>query len=387
MRVTVSVAGVFHAYHLAEQLERHGALASLVTTYPPSYVVRRAPGVPPERVVSNRLQYLDQAAKRLKLATPALHREVRSLHDRFAARCVRADVDFFVGWSGGSLRALRRARRLGVTAVVVRGSSHIEVQRELLRAEYERHGLSFEFDPRVVEIDLAEYAAADYIQTNSSFAKRTMVERGIAEDRILVNNTGVDLRLFHPVEKEDRTFRVIYAGNLGLRKGSPYLLQAFRELDLPDAELWHLGHVSPEIRPFLERFGHPRLRLLGYKPIEELHRYYSQGSVFVLPSIEEGLAMVQAQAMACGLPLVCTPNTGGEDFLTADGVEGFVVPIRDVEALKERILRLYESPELCAEMGRAARARVSTGFTWDDYGDRMVALYRDVLAPGGAGRA
>ncbi len=79
--------------------------------------------------------------------------------------------------------------------------------------------------------------------------------------------------------------------------------------------------------------------------------------------------------MACGLPLLCTPNTGGADFLSEDGAEGFVVPIRDPEALAERIGWFYEHREACQAMGQAARARVQAGFSWDDYGDRIMALY------------
>lgn len=88
--------------------------------------------------------------------------------------------------------------------------------------------------------------------------------------------------------------------------------------------------------------------------------------------------MVQLQAMACGLPLICTQNTGGDD-LVEDGKEGFVVPIRDVEALKEKILYLYEHQDICYEMGQAAKSKVQQGFTWDDYGKRIMDNYDLIL--------
>ena len=90
-------------------------------------------------------------------------------------------------------------------------------------------------------------------------------------------------------------------------------------------------------------------------------------------SVEEGLSMVQLQAMACGLPLICTENTGGEDLITENGKEGFVIPIRDVEALKEKLLFLYKNPEITKKMGEAAKNRVAKGFSWDDYGDRYIS--------------
>jgi glycosyltransferase involved in cell wall biosynthesis len=97
-----------------------------------------------------------------------------------------------------------------------------------------------------------------------------------------------------------------------------------------------------------------------------------------MPSLEEGFAMVQFQAMACGLPLICTTNTGGEDLITKDGEEGYVVPIRDVEALKEKILYLYENQDIAKEMGQKAKQKVENGFTWDNYGDRYYNNLKEI---------
>ena len=94
-----------------------------------------------------------------------------------------------------------------------------------------------------------------------------------------------------------------------------------------------------------------------------------------MPSIEEGLALVQGQAMACGLPVIATTNTGAEDLFT-DGVEGFIVPIRDPEAIREKLLRLYHDPELREEMSRAALSRVQSMAGWDDYGVRAEPYLR-----------
>jgi glycosyltransferase involved in cell wall biosynthesis len=382
MKVAVSVAGAFHALDLAAQLHRHGMLARLVTTWPAARVVDRVGGLLPRaRVTSTGLHLPLAALNRLGLGGPRVDGAVRLAHDLLAARTVSRDLDLWAGWSGASLRGLRRARALGVTAVVVRGSSHIAWQNRILSEEYERHGLHYVIDHAVTAQEREEYATADYVQTNSRFAASTLISEGVEAERVLCTPTGVALDLFRPYPKEDDVFRVVFAGQLGVRKGARYLLEAFCALDRPNIELWHLGTVEDAVRPLLKRFDHPGIRLLGHKPMAELPRYYSQCSVFVHPSLEEGLSVVQAQAMACGLPLVCTPNTGGEDLLGAPGVEGFVVPIRDVEALTSRLAWLHDHPEARAEMGRAARARVSAGFTWDDYGDRITHLYRNLPRP------
>jgi glycosyltransferase involved in cell wall biosynthesis len=150
-------------------------------------------------------------------------------------------------------------------------------------------------------------------------------------------------------------------------------------LNLPDAELWLVGSLTPEIEPFLAKYQSDRIILKGKQPQNQLHWFYSQCSVFCLASIEEGLAMVQPQAMACGLPVIHTTNTGGEDIVR-DGVDGFCVPIRDVKALQEKILFFYENPEQRDEMGNNALEQAHKSLSWDNYGEKIVAAYQASLS-------
>jgi starch synthase len=99
--------------------------------------------------------------------------------------------------------------------------------------------------------------------------------------------------------------------------------------------------------------------------------------VLVLPSIEEGLALVQAEAMACGCPVICSTNSGGEDLFT-DGVEGFIVPIRDAAALRERMQQLAEDPGLQKTMREAALRRVQSIGGWTEYGERWERLLKEL---------
>jgi len=117
---------------------------------------------------------------------------------------------------------------------------------------------------------------------------------------------------------------------------------------------------------------------LGQVPRDRLRWYYSQASVLVLPSIEEGLALVLGQALACGLPVVATANTGAEDLVT-DGREGLLVPIRDVAALQAAIDSLRTDRDLREHMREAALRRASGLRGWGAYGDQVVALYASLI--------
>jgi glycosyltransferase involved in cell wall biosynthesis len=138
------------------------------------------------------------------------------------------------------------------------------------------------------------------------------------------------------------------------------------------------GTVNDDMQSFINQYEDEHIKYLGSKPQSSLNWYYSQADVFSLLSLEEGLAMVQAQAMACGLPIICTTNTGGEDLIQ-EGRSGFVIPIRDINALKDKILFFFENRLACKEMGIAAKQRVQDTFSWNNYGENIINEYKRVL--------
>ncbi|QSJ15279.1 glycosyltransferase family 4 protein [Nostoc sp. UHCC 0702] len=381
MQVTISVFGRFWAFYLAQQLQKKGYLHKLISTYPAFEITKYS--------IDKNLIYSIwhvEVLSRIWYRLPSLLRRDRNLQlwfleqfDQSVTKCLSSDFDLFVGWSGANLWSLQRAQELGAKTVLERGSSHMQYQTEILQQEYEKWGLKFtETHPGVYEREIKSYDIADYIAIPSLFVKRSFLELGVPENKLIHVPFGTSLAEFYPVPKEDNIFRVIHCGSISLRKGVQYLLQAFHELNLPDAELWFVGSISPEIEPFLAKYQSDRIIYKGKQPQNQLRWFYSQCSVFCLASIEEGLAMVQPQAMACGLPVIHTTNTGGEDIVR-DGIDGFCVPIRDVEALKEKILFLYENPNKQLEMANNALEQARKSLSWDDYGHKMITAYSKIL--------
>lgn len=379
MKVIISVGGQFHAFALACQLHKANALEKLITSSP-FFKVRKI-GIPLVKIKSRPLKEIIYRGWELM---PSYIRKrynqqylACELFDRGARRQIK-DCDLLVGWSSFCLHSLREAKRRGAITIVERGSSHILHQTKILEDEYERFvGKVVITHPKTIRKELDEYEEADYVSIPSQFVRRSFLQQGFSKEKLIQVPYGVDLSGYRQVTKEDGVFRVIFAGNICLRKGIHYLLKAFSELKLPGSEMLLIGSVSEEMKPFLKQYE-GTYTWIGKQPPKKLYRYYSQGSVFVMPSIEEGLAMVQLQAMACGLPLICTTNTGGEDIIE-DGKDGFVIPIRDVEALKEKLLFLYRHPALRRAMGESAKKKVEQGFSWDDYGRRMIENYRIIL--------
>ncbi|MFO5493475.1 MAG: glycosyltransferase family 4 protein [Cuspidothrix sp.] len=382
MKVSIAVYGRFHAFNLAQQLHKNGFLNHLITTYP-TYKASEF-GIDSHNIKS--LLYLEILSRGWS-KLPNWLKSDRNLQlfwlewfDRNVTKNLQRDFDIFVGWSGACLWSFRRAKELGALTIVERGSSHMQYQTEILQEEYERWGLKFTVThPGVYERELQAYQECDRIAVPSLFVKRTFLEKGIPESKLIHVPYGVSLSEFYPVAKEDQTFRVIHCGGITLRKGVQYLLQAFYELNLPDAELWLVGSVDLEMNPFLAKYKSDKIILKGKQPQNQLRWFYSQCSVFCIASIEEGLAMVQPQAIACGLPVIHTTNTGGEDIVR-DGVDGFCVPIRDVEALKAKILYFYENPDKRDEMGNNALKQAKISLSWDDYGEKVINVYSKLLS-------
>jgi glycosyltransferase involved in cell wall biosynthesis len=382
MQVTLSVFGRFWAFYLAQQLQQRGYLHKLISTYPRFKITEY--GIDANSIHAIwQLEVLARAWAKMPAWSKGDCNLQLWFHENFdqaAQKFVSPDSDLFVGWSSLCLHSLRKAKQLGALTIVERGSSHMAYQNLILREEYDLWGLKFDAThPGVYERELEEYAETDRIAIPSLFVKRTFLEWGVPEEKLIHVPYGTSLTECYPEPKEDKVFRVMHCGNLSLRKGIQYLVQAFYELDLPNAELWLVGLPLPEVTPFLKKYQSDRIILKGKHPQSKLRWFYSQCSVFCLASIEDGFGMVIPQAMSCGLPVIHTTNTGGEDIVR-EGIDGFSIPIRNVEALKEKILFFYENPDQRDQMGSSALHQARKSFSWGDYGKSMVTAYENLLS-------
>lgn len=296
--------------------------------------------------------------------------------DRRVASLLRDGCDIFHGWNGQCLASLREAKRMGALTIVERASSHINTQMRLIREEYRERGIESEPESaEVVERCLAEYEAADYVTVPSRFAYGSFIEEGFSPEKLILIPFGVDFVRFKPQPKPDSLFRILFVGRLSLRKGFQYLLKAWNRLDLKNAELVLVGDVAADGKKVIERYRTGKeFKHVGYQlnPVS----LFNSASVFICPSIEEGSALVTYEAMACGLPVIATTNAGS---VVRDGKDGFIIPIRDAEKIKEKIELFYADEKMRLEMGGSARERVSE-FSWNGYGDNLVKAYEKILS-------
>jgi glycosyltransferase involved in cell wall biosynthesis len=378
MNISLSCIGKYHLFDLGREQLRLGHQVRLFTGNPRSRVDADLRSFARTHAA---LRILVAVQARLKLFPQSKWLEDAFMRDlgSWLARSVDPEwTDVLHGLDGPGPEAGLRMKAHGKLWICDRGSAHILAQKEILNEEYTYwHAPLPVFTAGCLERCQAEYEQAHAIVVPSQFARRSFIERGFSSERVFLCPYGVDLAEFRPGVKADQTFRVIFVGAASIQKGIGHLLRAVEPLvKKRQCELWLVGSIEPAAQPVLERYRHC-FEYKGVCPRSELWRLYSQSSVLVLASVQEGLALVQAQAMACGIPVIATTNTGAEDLFT-DGVEGFIVPIRSPEAIREKLEWMIANPALRAQMGRAALERAKTMGGWSRYGEKVISMYREV---------
>lgn len=284
--------------------------------------------------------------------------------------------DLFHSWSGDCLLSLREAHKRGIPSIVEIPTWHRDrgkVRRSATAPAPEpklpwrkrwKEDLLLQRDRFVEEYDLA-----DLILVLSEKAAETFRVQGFPEEKLFYLPRGVDIERFTPGVRPPH-FRAIFSGALIERKGVHHLLEAWHRLQLKDAELWLVGSVHAEIRPYLEKYAHESIKVIGFA--QEPEKYLRQSTVHVFPSQCEGSAKVTYEAAACGLPQITTREAGD---VVEDGVQGILVPPADVDTLAAAIQELYDHPEMVEQMSLAARERVVENFTWDHFRARLLDAY------------
>jgi glycosyltransferase involved in cell wall biosynthesis len=356
---------------------------------------RHHPEIPPDRVVS--VLSFDLALRlegRIALKAPPLKRSLARWRteqfDKALANFVdRARPESLLVFSDvGSAWTLPLCRRLGIKTVLsmvhgdVRSEQRVLEQESAAAAEFmpiylgdgtlDRSELAWLHARRLRDLELA-----DRVVVPSAHIADTLLKEGVPPERVRVIPYAADCRRFHPlpgkIQRPGCTF--LFAGGITHRKGIKYLLEAWLKVRRPGWKLQLLGALPRDITA-LGRYL-DLVEVLGRVAHAEMPARMAAADVFVFPSLFEGSAVVTYEALACGLPSVVTPCAGS---VVRDGLEGFIVPEGDVDALAARMEQLGSDPELRASMSRAARARALC-FDWPRYHADLISVIEETIAP------
>lgn len=348
LRIDIVVHGRFYAFHLARALIARGHDVRILTNYP-GWAVERF-GIPASHVrsfvshaIASRLHDRTLSRLHVSLGLPALHKTFGA----WAARNVRDDADIIHIFSGIAEETLSRFKgRTAPRIQVVRGSTHIRTQLELLVEEEKRAGVTIDKPyPWIVAREEREYELAHEIVALSTFSHSTIVERPRLKGKTLFLLAGVDVERFRPqasaiadrlarIGRGDR-LRILTVGSFSFRKGALDIAAVAKRLH-DRADFRFVGDLVRETRA-LRRECAGLIEFVPRVPEFQLTTQYSWADIFLFPTIEDGFAVVVAQAQASGLPIVTTPNGSGLDLITP-GVNGWIVPIRSPQAIVDTLL-------------------------------------------------
>ena len=276
-------------------------------------------------------------------------------------------------YEDGALRTLRRAQRSGLERIWDLPLPHYKTIEETLNDEFHRWS-GAAIGPPHREPDWKrrrkdeELSLATKISVASAFTRQSLERLGI-DVPIVVTAYGFPVEEFKQrPQSPTGPFRVLSVGSHDLRKGTPYLLEAWKRAAIPDAEL-HLVGPLRLAKPFLDSYA-GLFRHWPHVPKAELGPHYAAADLLAFPTLGDGFGIVIQEAMCTGTPVVTTPCGGGPECIT-DGVDGWLVPPRDIDALVERLRACAADRDRTAAIGRAARVRAER-WTWSDSGAAII---------------
>jgi glycosyltransferase involved in cell wall biosynthesis len=317
---------------------------------------------------------------RLSIGAFSIDAVLRDLDQKVADHLRKIDIlDAVYAYEDAALETFRAARDRGFKRVYDLPIAYWQLSQRLLCEEAERYP---DWEPTLVgtrdsEEKLSrkseELQLAQLVICPSSFVLESLPAEARAKKQCVVAPFGApNVDLNRDGGKRSGPLRLLFAGALTQRKGLADLFAAMKLVNSKNVELVVMGSLLRSLDWYRDRFCDfiyepPR-------PHGEVLRLMQSCDVFVLPSIVEGRALVQQEAMACGLPVIATKNGGADDAIV-DGETGFLVPIRSPEAIAEKINWFLANRANLDGMGIAARKRAAE-FTWRGYGEKIVAAVR-----------
>jgi len=226
-----------------------------------------------------------------------------------------------------------------------------------------------------IEVMERELLLADLILVGSSFSQRTIEEYSSTKSRIVVAPYGVEAHYhsIHPKLQQTESYNLVFVGRLSQAKGLSYLLDAYRSVCKSN---WNLDIIGPgDSSLFSNSSDHTNgIRFIGGLPHAEVIRRLPNYSVLVMPSLFEGLGYVNLEAMASGLPVIAT--TCGPDQVVVDGVNGILVPPRDIESLSKAMVELERTDK--RNLLRTGALETAHLHSWSHYFNTILtAIYGD----------
>ena len=308
-------------------------------------------------------------------------------HDRRVSAALRRmgqGFDVVHCWPRATLRTARAAASLGVPCLREVPNTHTAHAVEVVAREAAAldlppvHGHSHNIGRRAIEREELEYERATGLLVPSEYSMRTFLERGVPDQKLILHRYGfAGERFFAPEPRTAGPLTAIFVGRCEPRKGLHHALRAWLDSGAAagGGRFTICGAFDPDYRKLLEPLlAHPSIEVTGFT--SDPASLMRQSDVLVLPSLEEGSALVTYEAQACGCVLVVSDAAGAR---CRDGVEGLVHRAGDVKALTSQLRRVHADRGFLLRLRDVSLARIDS-LSWASAGEELAGIYADQIA-------
>lgn len=304
------------------------------------------------------------------------------LYGKMQKRYLKEADIYHVRSGSGANGAIAFAKKKGMKVIVDHSIAHPAFMDKQLRDEYLKNNSVFELgldNPFWRDI-IQECKEGDVVLVNSQFVKDTFVENGFNDSQVKVVLLGVRSDFFNlksTYSIDDKKLKILFTGGFGFRKGAEYILRALCKLDGIGLkyEMTVVGDYAGAM-PIIKKYRPNHLKLVNTVPQEELKSYLRDSDVYLFPSLCEGCASSGMEAMAAGLPVISTRESG---LPIENGIDGIVVEAKEVESIVEALQKVYNDRTMRETLGRNAAEKISKNYTWEKYAENVVAIYKELL--------
>lgn len=396
-QIVISHSGKQHSYHVAKSLQELGFLNKFYTS---SYIKnsslqkyflkknnqfwtrRFLEGLSGVKVEANwRFEVPEHLGKIFKNDSKKIEELVYNRDEKFdtyiSTIFSKTKPKYFWGFQGSCLKSLLAVKQNGGVAICELATAHITYAKHILNEEKLLHpewadsisNVDFpsHYEKRLIE----EPNEADIVIAASTFTKLSLTESGIPENKIQILPLGADVEHIKYLDKKrdkSKPLKLLYAGTVTQRKGIYYLLEAIKHFNKSEVELHIIGNIFGSGNEFCKYKDFYTYH--GSVSQQQLFNMYHEFDVLVLPTIFEGFALVIVEAMAAGLPVITTAHSIGPELIN-DDLNGYIVPIRNIEAIKLSIEKIVnKTADEFEEMSKKARFS-ALNYSWSEYSNRL----------------
>lgn len=303
------------------------------------------------------------------------------LYGKLSKKYIEGADIFHVRSGSGRGGAIQKAKEKGMKIIVDHSIAHPAFMGKNLKDEYEKNHATFNMgmDNQLWKEIVEDCNAADILLVNSFFVKDTFIDAGYDVNKIRVVYLGVRKDFFSL--KQDYTIhtpiKILFTGGFGFRKGAEYLLRAMQELEKREIkyECIVVGNNS-EAHLLLQKYPAKHINLVGFVPQDDLKQYLAESDIYLFPSLCEGCASSGMEAMAAGLPVIATLESG---LPIKDKENGLIVKSKNVNEIVESIIYLSQNESIRKALGTAAAKTIKNNYTWEQYGNNVYDIYQSLL--------